>query len=88
MFFFLVGKPDHLLDRGPPSCPLHPHPLISQAEESQKQGIVISFGKTAANVVFSLTVVILPVLFTLTHSSLRLRNLKNKVLLYLLERRI
>jgi hypothetical protein len=66
MFFFLVGKPDHLLDRCPPSCPFHPHPFISQAEESQKQGIVIPFGKTVANIVFSLIGVLLPVLFTLT----------------------
>ncbi len=84
VFLSLVGKPDHLLDWCPPSCPLHSHPFISQAQESQKQGIVISFGKTVVNVVFSL----IGVLFTLNHSSLRLRNLKNKVLLYLLGRRL
>jgi hypothetical protein len=46
-------------------------------EESQKQGIAISFGKTVVNVVFSLIGVLLPVLFTLIHPSLRLWNLKN-----------
>ncbi len=35
--------------------------------------------KTVANFVFSLIGVLLPVLFILSHSSLRLRNLKNKV---------
>ncbi len=45
-------------------------------------------GKTVLNVVVSLIGVLLPFLFTLTHSSLRLRNLKNKVLLYILGRRL
>ncbi len=48
----MVAKKCRLfIDWCPPSCPFHPHPLISQAEESQKQGIDISFGKTVINVV-------------------------------------